>query len=90
MIVFRAFGLVADRQILERICYDFDDKPMLEALRPSLEQVSQRAGFLSSLLLMRHPCYSCNNCCLVDCFFATRIALPKHAPVLLLQVYRFS
>jgi len=38
VIVFRAFGLVADRQILERICYDFDDKPMLEALRPSLEQ----------------------------------------------------
>lgn len=38
VIVFRAFGLVADRQILERICYDFEDKPMLEALRPSLEQ----------------------------------------------------
>eukprot|EP00658_Telonema_sp_P-2_P007615 TRINITY_DN12843_c0_g2_i1.p1 TRINITY_DN12843_c0_g2~~TRINITY_DN12843_c0_g2_i1.p1 ORF type:complete len:1103 (-),score=321.06 TRINITY_DN12843_c0_g2_i1:453-3761(-) len=38
VIVFRAFGLVADRQILERISYDFEDKPMLEALRPSLEQ----------------------------------------------------
>ena len=38
MIVFRAFGLVADRQILERICYDFEDKAMLEALKPSLEQ----------------------------------------------------
>jgi len=38
VIVFRAFGLVADREILERICYDFEDKAMLEALRPSLEE----------------------------------------------------
>jgi len=38
VIVFRAFGLVADREILERICYDFDDKAMLEALKPSFEE----------------------------------------------------
>jgi len=38
VIVFRAFGLVADREILERICYDFEDKAMLEALKPSFEE----------------------------------------------------
>jgi DNA-directed RNA polymerase II subunit RPB2 len=37
-IVFRALGFVADREILERICYDFEDEQMMEALRPSMEE----------------------------------------------------
>lgn len=38
MIVFRALGFVADRDILERIVYDFDDHEMMEMLKPSLEE----------------------------------------------------
>lgn len=30
MIVFRALGFVADRDILEHIIYDFDDPEMME------------------------------------------------------------
>ena len=37
-IVFRALGFTSDRQILEHICYDFNDKQMIDALRPSLEE----------------------------------------------------
>ncbi|CAN1221820.1 DNA-directed RNA polymerase II subunit 2, partial [Linum grandiflorum] len=38
MIVFRALGFVADKDILEHICYDFADTQMMELLRPSLEE----------------------------------------------------
>ncbi|QCE13535.1 DNA-directed RNA polymerase II subunit RPB2 [Vigna unguiculata] len=38
VIVFRALGFVADKQILEHICYDFSDTQMMELLRPSLEE----------------------------------------------------
>jgi len=38
MILFRAFGYVSDRAILEFMCYDFSDKQVLELLRPSLEE----------------------------------------------------
>lgn len=38
VILFRALGFVADKVILEHICYDFEDKPMLELLRPSLRE----------------------------------------------------
>eukprot|EP01098_Paradermamoeba_levis_P003525 TRINITY_DN1590_c0_g1_i1.p1 TRINITY_DN1590_c0_g1~~TRINITY_DN1590_c0_g1_i1.p1 ORF type:complete len:651 (-),score=213.80 TRINITY_DN1590_c0_g1_i1:5-1957(-) len=38
IIIFRALGFVADRDILERICYDFKDVGMMEMLRPSLEE----------------------------------------------------
>ncbi|KAJ3363078.1 DNA-dependent RNA polymerase II [Allomyces arbusculus] len=37
MVLFRALGLVADRDILERICYDFSDDQMLEMLKPSID-----------------------------------------------------
>jgi len=37
VIIFRALGFVADRDILEHIVYDFQDKQMMELLRPSLE-----------------------------------------------------
>lgn len=38
IIVFRALGFVADKDILEHICYDFSDTLMMELLRPSLEE----------------------------------------------------
>ncbi|KAL7753232.1 DNA-dependent RNA polymerase II [Sorochytrium milnesiophthora] len=38
VIVFRALGLVPDRDILERICYDFGDNQMLEMLKPCIEE----------------------------------------------------
>lgn len=38
IIVFRALGFVADKEILEHICYDFNDAQMMELLRPSLEE----------------------------------------------------
>lgn len=37
-VVFRALGFVADRDILEHICYDFNDVAMMELLKPSLEE----------------------------------------------------
>lgn len=36
--MFRALGFVADKDILEHICYDFSDTQMMELLRPSLEE----------------------------------------------------
>ncbi|KAI9032401.1 DNA-directed RNA polymerase II subunit RPB2 [Hyaloraphidium curvatum] len=38
VIVFRAMNVVADKDILEHICYDFADSQMLELLRPSIEE----------------------------------------------------
>eukprot|EP01121_Diplochlamys_sp_Union-15-3_P019096 TRINITY_DN7104_c0_g1_i1.p1 TRINITY_DN7104_c0_g1~~TRINITY_DN7104_c0_g1_i1.p1 ORF type:complete len:732 (+),score=140.11 TRINITY_DN7104_c0_g1_i1:22-2217(+) len=38
VIIFRALGFVADREILEHICYDLNDKRMMELLRPSLTE----------------------------------------------------
>ncbi|KAI9366033.1 DNA-directed RNA polymerase II subunit RPB2 [Zopfochytrium polystomum] len=38
IIVFRALGVVADQEIMEKICYDFNDKQMLEMLKPSIEE----------------------------------------------------
>ncbi|CAL1261963.1 unnamed protein product [Larinioides sclopetarius] len=38
MIVFRALGFVADRDILEHIIYDFDDQEMMEMVKPSLDE----------------------------------------------------
>mmetsp|Transcript_16869 Transcript_16869/g.68060 ORF Transcript_16869/g.68060 Transcript_16869/m.68060 type:complete len:944 (+) Transcript_16869:754-3585(+) len=38
VVVFRALGFVADRDILEHIVYDFADTEMLEMLRPSLDE----------------------------------------------------
>eukprot|EP01105_Mastigella_eilhardi_P008945 TRINITY_DN2141_c2_g1_i2.p1 TRINITY_DN2141_c2_g1~~TRINITY_DN2141_c2_g1_i2.p1 ORF type:complete len:1262 (-),score=328.38 TRINITY_DN2141_c2_g1_i2:112-3750(-) len=40
IVVFRALGFVADRDILEHICYDFNDHDMMELLRPSLEEAA--------------------------------------------------
>jgi len=38
IVVFRALGFVADRDILEHICYNFGDVAMMDLLRPSLEE----------------------------------------------------
>lgn len=38
IILFRALGFVADKDILELLCYDFADNQMMELLRPSLEE----------------------------------------------------
>ncbi|KAG6404880.1 hypothetical protein SASPL_132457 [Salvia splendens] len=38
IIVFRALGFISDKEILEHICYDFNDPQMMELLRPSLEE----------------------------------------------------
>lgn len=38
VIVFRALGFVADKDILEHICYDFSDAQMMDLMRPSLEE----------------------------------------------------
>jgi len=38
VILFRALGCVRDREILERICYQFDDNEMMDKFRSSLEE----------------------------------------------------
>jgi len=38
VVIFRALGFNADRNILEHICYDFTDAEMMERFRPSLEE----------------------------------------------------
>eukprot|EP00472_Partenskyella_glossopodia_P014116 CAMPEP_0197530064 /NCGR_PEP_ID=MMETSP1318-20131121/30496_1 /TAXON_ID=552666 /ORGANISM="Partenskyella glossopodia, Strain RCC365" /LENGTH=1189 /DNA_ID=CAMNT_0043085741 /DNA_START=233 /DNA_END=3802 /DNA_ORIENTATION=- len=40
MILFRALDVVPDGHILEHICYNMDDRQMLELLKPSLEEAS--------------------------------------------------
>jgi len=37
-LVFRALGIISDKEILERIVYDLDDARMLELLKPSIEE----------------------------------------------------
>lgn len=44
MIVFRALGFVADRDILEHIIYDFDDPEMMEMVR-----IESKINFIGSL-----------------------------------------
>lgn len=37
-ILLRALGCLSDKQIINKICYDPEDQPMVESLRPSLEE----------------------------------------------------
>ncbi|PVI08382.1 RNA polymerase II [Periconia macrospinosa] len=39
-LVFRALGIVSDQDILNHICYDHRDTPLLELLKPSIEEAS--------------------------------------------------
>jgi len=56
IIVFRALGFVADKDILEHICYDFSDTQMMELLRPSLEEAfviqNQQVGYANFIYYM--------------------------------------
>ncbi len=36
-VVFRALGVISDRDILEHICYDMQDAQMLEMLKPCID-----------------------------------------------------
>ena len=36
-VVFRALGVISDRDILEHICYDMQDVQMLEMLKPCID-----------------------------------------------------
>jgi len=36
-VVFRALGVMSDRDILEHICYDMQDMQMLEMLKPCID-----------------------------------------------------
>jgi DNA-directed RNA polymerase beta subunit len=69
IIVFRALGFVADKDILEHICYDFSDTQMMELLRPSLEEafVIQNQQVLVHLLVWW------------NLFFISTIACFEHA-----------
>eukprot|EP00736_Rhodelphis_marinus_P003655 Rmarinus@m.16338 len=40
IIVFRALGFVADRDILEHVCYDFKDETICDMMKPSLEEAA--------------------------------------------------
>jgi hypothetical protein len=52
MIVFRALGFVADRDILEHIIYDFDDPELMEMVR-SRHVVSRNAdGFANYFVIV--------------------------------------
>ena len=63
IIVFRALGFVADKDILEHICYDFSDTQMMELLRPSLEEafVIQNQQVLIQLLDWRNTFFTSTN-----------------------------
>ena len=36
-VVFRALGVISDRDILEHICYDMNDTQLLEMLKPCID-----------------------------------------------------
>ena len=53
-VVFRALGVISDRDILEHICYDMQDIQMLEMLKPCIDDgfviQDREASLLSSPL----------------------------------------
>ena len=73
LIIFRALGLTADKDILQHVVYDFGDTAMMEALRPSLEEAfpiqSQEVTLLPAPHHSRqgipplvHQCFLCPLC----------------------------
>ena len=49
-VVFRALGVISDRDILEHICYDMQDSQMLEMLKPCIDDgfVIQKSHIISA------------------------------------------
>ena len=63
-VVFRALGVISDRDILEHICYDMQDSQMLEMLKPCIDD-----GFVIQDREVRPPvsiCFTVLRLCL-DC-----------------------
>ncbi|CAI7923669.1 unnamed protein product [Closterium sp. NIES-53] len=60
IVVFRALGFVADKDIMEHVCYDFTDTAMMELLRPSLEEAfviqNQQVGWCVCVCVCIAPC----------------------------------
>ncbi|CAI5967919.1 unnamed protein product, partial [Closterium sp. NIES-64] len=60
IVVFRALGFVADKDIMEHVCYDFTDTAMMELLRPSLEEAfviqNQQVGAVRAWVRCGHGC----------------------------------
>lgn len=54
-IVFRALGFVSDRQILEHICYDFDDLQMLVWSNYDSKATRSPSTSLLRCLSISHP-----------------------------------
>jgi DNA-directed RNA polymerase beta subunit len=54
-VVFRALGVISDRDILEHICYDMQDIQMLEMLKPCIDDgfviQDREVSFLSPISL---------------------------------------
>ena len=85
IIVFRALGFVADKDILEHICYDFSDTQMMELLRPSLEEAfviqnQQVSHFFDatslpsySLSLMLTQTHACLNYTFHDFYLSSKL-----------------
>uniref|UniRef100_A0A7S2F9I8 DNA-directed RNA polymerase subunit beta n=1 Tax=Octactis speculum TaxID=3111310 RepID=A0A7S2F9I8_9STRA len=40
VVVFRALGFVADKEVVERIVYDFSDTEMMQQIKPSMDEAS--------------------------------------------------
>ena len=40
VLLFRALGFISDKEILEMICYDINDKSLIELLRPTFEETA--------------------------------------------------
>lgn len=54
MIVFRALGFVADRDILEHIIYDFDDPEMMEMVSFSQSSFALILVFPNVFSMLKH------------------------------------
>ena len=63
MIVFRALGFVADRDILEHIIYDFEDPEMMEMVKPSLDEAfvvqeqNVALNFIGTIIYLTYSAY---------------------------------
>ena len=54
-VVFRALGVISDRDILEHICYDMQDAQMIEMLKPCIDDgfvIQDREVCISTYLFL--------------------------------------